>query len=36
MRMTGERLSFNYKDVIKGKKMDQNIYLKPGDIIIVK
>jgi polysaccharide export outer membrane protein len=36
MRMTGDRLSFNYKDVIKGKKMDQNIYLKPGDIIIVK
>jgi polysaccharide export outer membrane protein len=36
MRLTGERLSFNYKDVIKGKKMDQNIYLKPGDIIIVK
>jgi polysaccharide export outer membrane protein len=36
MRMTGERLNFNYKDVIKGKKMDQNIYLKPGDIIIVK
>jgi len=36
MRMTGERLSFNYKEVIKGKKMAQNIYLKPGDIIIVK
>jgi polysaccharide export outer membrane protein len=36
MRMTGERLNFNYKEVIKGKKMDQNIYLKPGDIIIVK
>ena len=36
MRVTGERLNFNYKDVIKGKKMDQNIYLKPGDIIIVK
>jgi polysaccharide export outer membrane protein len=36
MRMTGERLSFNYKEVIKGKKMEQNIYLKPGDIIIVK
>jgi polysaccharide biosynthesis/export protein len=35
MRVTGERLDFNYKDVIKGKKMDQNIYLKPGDIIIV-
>ena len=36
MRMTGERMNFNYKEVIKGKKMDQNIYLKPGDIIIVK
>ena len=36
MRLTGERLNFNYKDVIRGKKMEQNIYLKPGDIIIVK
>ena len=36
MRLTGERLNFNYKEVIKGKKMEQNIYLKPGDIIIVK
>ena len=36
MRLSGERLNFNYKDVIKGKKMEQNIYLKPGDIIIVK
>ena len=36
MRLTGERLNFNYKEVIRGKKMDQNIYLKPGDIIIVK
>jgi polysaccharide export outer membrane protein len=36
MRVTGERLNFNYKEVIRGKKMEQNIYLKPGDIIIVK
>jgi polysaccharide export outer membrane protein len=36
MRVTGERLNFNYREVIRGKKMDQNIYLKPGDIIIVK
>jgi polysaccharide export outer membrane protein len=36
MRATGERLNFNYKEVIRGKKMEQNIYLKPGDIIIVK
>ena len=35
MRVTGERLNFNYKDVIKGKKMEQNVYLNPGDIIIV-
>jgi polysaccharide biosynthesis/export protein len=36
LRVTGERMNFNYKDVIKGKKMDQNVFLKPGDIIIVK
>ena len=36
MRVTGERLKFNYKEVIAGKKMEQNIFLKPGDIIIVK
>jgi polysaccharide export outer membrane protein len=36
MRVSGERLNFNYKEVIRGKNMDQNIYLKPGDIIIVK
>jgi polysaccharide export outer membrane protein len=26
---------FNYKDVSSGKKLDQNIVLKSGDIIIV-
>jgi len=36
MRLTGERLKFNYKEVIQGKRMDQNVFLKPGDIIIVK
>jgi len=36
MRLTGERLKFNYKEVIAGKNMDQNVFLKPGDIIIVK
>ncbi|MEO8371704.1 MAG: polysaccharide biosynthesis/export family protein [Candidatus Solibacter sp.] len=36
MRVTGERLHFNYKEVIAGKKMEQNVFLKPGDIIIVK
>jgi polysaccharide export outer membrane protein len=30
-----ERFKFNYKDVIHGKHTEQNIYLKPGDIIIV-
>ena len=26
---------FNYKDVIKGKNLEQNIVLKPGDTVIV-
>ncbi len=26
---------FNYKDVIKGKNVEQNIVLKPGDTVIV-
>ncbi len=26
---------FNYKEVIEGKKLTQNIELKPGDTIIV-
>lgn len=30
-----ERIKFNYKDVIKGNKLDQNIELKPGDHIVV-
>lgn len=30
-----ERFRFNYKDVIHGKHTEQNIWLKPGDIIIV-
>jgi polysaccharide export outer membrane protein len=30
-----ERIKFNYNQVTKGKKMDQNILLKPGDQIIV-
>lgn len=29
------RLHFNYKDVIKGKNLEQNIKLKPNDTIIV-
>jgi polysaccharide export outer membrane protein len=31
-----QRLHFNYNDVIKGKHLDQNIPLKPGDIIVVR
>ena len=30
-----ERIKFNYNQVTKGKNMDQNILLKPGDQIIV-
>lgn len=30
-----ERIKFNYAEVVKGKKMEQNIQLKPGDHIIV-
>ncbi len=26
---------FNYRDVIKGKKLEQNVLLKPGDTVIV-
>jgi polysaccharide biosynthesis/export protein len=29
------RFKFNYKDVVKGKNVQQNIVLKPGDTIIV-
>jgi polysaccharide export outer membrane protein len=29
------RLRFNYEEVMKGRKMEQNILLKPGDTIIV-
>jgi polysaccharide export outer membrane protein len=28
-------LKFNYKDVVKGKNLQQNVALKPGDTIIV-
>ncbi len=31
----GERLRFNYHEVTHGKKMEQNILVKPGDQIIV-
>jgi polysaccharide export outer membrane protein len=29
------RLAFNYKDVIKGKHLEQNMKLQPGDTVIV-
>jgi polysaccharide biosynthesis/export protein len=31
-----QRFKFNYKDVVKGKKIEQNIMLKPGDTVVVK
>ena len=30
-----ERIKFNYKEVIKGRKLEQNIELKPNDHIVV-
>lgn len=30
-----ERIPFNYKDVLRGKHMEQNIQLKPGDHVVV-
>ena len=30
-----QRLPFNYKDVVQGKKMEQNIFLQPGDTVVV-
>jgi polysaccharide export outer membrane protein len=35
MAPSGERKNFNYKDVIRGRHMEQNILLNPGDIILV-
>ena len=31
-----QRLKFNYKEVVKGKKVEQNIVLQPGDTILVR
>jgi hypothetical protein len=28
-------LSFNYNDVSRGKNLDQNILLRPGDTVVV-
>jgi polysaccharide export outer membrane protein len=38
MRTVGaktERFKFNYKDVIRGKRLEQNIQLKPGDTVVI-
>lgn len=32
---TPKRLPFNYKDVVDGKNLHQNIQLKPGDTVVV-
>ena len=30
-----QKLPFNYKQVVKGEAIDENIVLKPGDTIVV-
>jgi polysaccharide export outer membrane protein len=30
-----QRLKFNYNDVVSGKNVQQNIYLQPGDTVVV-
>jgi len=30
-----QKLPFNYKDVIEGKKIEQNVQLQPGDTVVV-
>ena len=34
-KATTQSMKFNYKDVAKGKKLDQNILLRPGDTVVV-
>jgi polysaccharide biosynthesis/export protein len=29
------KIKFNYRDFIKGKNLDQNVQIKPGDIVVV-
>jgi polysaccharide export outer membrane protein len=36
LRKGGTRFNFNYKEVVAGKKLEQNIQLQPGDQIIVR
>ena len=31
-----QRFKFNYKDVLRGKSLEQNILLKPNDTVIVR
>jgi polysaccharide biosynthesis/export protein len=31
-----QRFKFNYKDVVAGKKLEQNIKLRPGDTVLVR
>ena len=31
-----QRFKFNYKDVVKGKNVEQNIRLLPGDTVLVR
>ena len=35
-RVTGESVPFDYREVIAGRNAEQNVFLKAGDIIIVK
>lgn len=30
-----QKLAFNYKDVVKGKRIEQNVQLQPGDTVVV-
>jgi polysaccharide export outer membrane protein len=30
-----KKIPFNYKEVINGKNMDQNILLEPGDHVVI-
>ena len=35
LRKDGTKLTFNYKDVSRGKNMDQNVFVQNGDYIVV-
>jgi polysaccharide export outer membrane protein len=36
LKKDGTRLKFNYKEYVKGKKLDQNILMEDGDTIFIK